>query len=410
MAAYEIRTLEDDEFGQMPSVFGTAFGFQPTDDNIADWKATTEMDRTLAAFDGDQAVGTAAAHSFELTVPGGQQIGAAGVTAVAVRTTHKRRGILTSLMKRQLTDVADRGEPVAILLASESVIYGRFGYGLSSSHHAIEIDPHHGEFLRPVADAGRFRQVDKDAASKLLPGLFDASRKRNPGDVDRNKAWWDVYFKDPEHDRQGASALFFVVHESAKGKADGYIAYRVKNEWRHGLPGNEIRINDLVADDASVYAASWRYLLDIDLAGSVTAWGRPIDEPARWLLKDPRRLRTTIQGDFLWTRIVDVPAALAGRRYGTEGDLVLEVTDDFLGFGAGRFALSGSPTEASCKAAKKKADISLSIADLGAIHLGGHAPSALARVGRIEENTKGALARADALFVTHPAPFCRTGF
>jgi predicted acetyltransferase len=128
------------------------------------------------------------------------------------------------------------------------------------------------------------------------------------------------------------------------------------------------------------------------------------------LLKDPRRMRTTLQGDFLWTRILDVSAALAGRRYGTEGDLVLEVTDDFLGVATGRFALSGSPSEAACKTTKKKADLALSIADLGAIHLGGHAPSALARVGRIEENTKGALARADAMFVTHPSPYCRTGF
>ena len=194
--------------------------------------------------------------------------------------------------------------------------------------------------------------------------------------------------------------MFFVV-TSVQGRR-GYLAYRVKNDGAM-VPWQRVRINDLVADDANVYAASWRYLLDIDLAGSVTAWGRPIDEPARWLLKDPRRLRTTIQGDFLWTRIVDVPAALAGRRYGTDGDLVLEVTDDFLGFGTGRFALSGSPTEASCKPAKKKADISLSIADLGAIHLGGHAPSALARVGRVESTPRAPRPRR-ALFGTHRRP------
>ncbi len=408
--AYEIRALSDEEFGQMTSVFGTAFGFQPNDDNVADWRATTEIDRTLGAFDGDQAVGSAAAHSFELTVPGAKQVAAAGITAVAVRTTHKRRGILTSLMKRQLNDVSDRAEPLAILLASESVIYGRFGYGLSSSHLGIEIDPHHGTFARDVADSGHFRQVDKDEASKVLPGVFEASRKRNPGDVNRSRAWWDVYFKDREHERQGASGLFYVVHESANGKADGYVAYRVKNEWRQGLPGNEVRINDLVADDPAVYAASWRHLLDIDLAGAVAAWGRPVDEPLRWLLADPRRLRTTVNGDFLWTRIVDVPAALSGRQYTTPGDIVLEVDDPFLGFGTGRFALSAGGTSASCATTKKKADLALSVADLGAIYLGGHAPSTLARVGRIEEKTKGALARADAMFVTHPAPYCRTGF
>jgi predicted acetyltransferase len=410
MATYEIRALEDDEFHQLPAVFGTAFGFQPSEQDIANWRSVTEMDRTLAAFDGDEVVGTAGAHSFELTMPGGQQVAAAGVTAVSVRTTHKRRRILTSMMRHQLTDVANRGEPVAILLASESIIYGRFGYGLATLHHSLEIDPHHGDFAAPVNDEGRFRQLDKDAAAKVLPGLFDASRKRNPGDVDRSPAWWDVFFTDPEHERQGASGLFFVVHESKKGKADGSIAYRVKNDWRNGLPANEIRVVDLVADDPTVYAASWRYLLDIDLAGKVFASGRPVDEPVRWLLADPRRLRTTHAADFLWARIVDVPAALAGRRYSVEGTLVMEVVDDFLGFGTGRFALTGGPGGATCAPSKKKSDLELTIADLGAIYLGGHAPSTLARVGRIAEKTKGALARADAMFVTHPTPFCRTGF
>jgi predicted acetyltransferase len=410
MAAYEIRALAEDEFDQLPSVFGTAFGFQPSPENIADWKSTTEMDRTLAAFEGDHAVGSAAAHSFELTVPGGRQVPAAGVTAVAVRTTHKRRKILTSLMRRQLTDVAERGEPLAILLASESVIYGRFGYGLATYHQSLTIDPHHGDFAVPVEDKGRFRQIDKDAAAKVLPGLFDASRKRTPGDIDRSPAWWDVYFKDPEHERGGASGLFFAVHESAKGKADGYVAYRVKSDWRHQLPANDVRVNDLIADDPTVYAASWQYLLDIDLAASVTAWGRPVDEPLRWLLADPRRLRTEVHGDFLWARIVDVAAALAARRYSVDGTIVLEVTDDFLGFGTGRFALSGGPDAATCTPTKKKADIALGIAELGAVYLGANSLSSMARVGLVEEKTKGALARADAMLSVHPAPYCRTGF
>ncbi|MBA3654368.1 MAG: GNAT family N-acetyltransferase [Actinobacteria bacterium] len=410
MASFEIRPLDEDEFEGLPNAFGVAFGFQPSEQDMADWQAGAELDRSLAAFDGDQVVGTAGAFSFELTVPGARQVAAAGVTAVSVRTTHKRRGILTSMMRRQLEDVAQRGEPLAILLASESVIYGRFGYGLATSHDAIEIDPRHGAFARPVDDRGRMRQLEKDAASKVLPGVFDASRKRNPGDVNRTATWWDTYLKDPESRRQGGSGLFFAVHESAKGKADGYVAYRVKNEWRHGLPGNEIRIDDLVADDPTVYAATWRYLLDIDLAGSITAWGRPVDEPLRWLLADPRRLRTTVTGDFLWARILDVPAALSARHYTVHGDLVLEVTDEFLGRATGRFALTAGPDSASCAPTKKKADLALSVADLGALYLGGHAASTLARAGRVDEKTKGALARADAMFVTHPAPYCRTGF
>jgi predicted acetyltransferase len=410
MATFVPRPLAEDEFASFPAVFGIAFGFQPSEKDVERWRASSELDRTLAVFDGDDVVGTAGAHSFELTVPGGRQVKAAGVTAVSVRTTHKRRGVLTALMKRQLTDVAERGEPVAILLASESVIYGRFGYGLATMHLATEIDPRHGTFARPFTDPGRRTIVDQAAAAKVLPGLFDTSRKLQPGDVNRSPTWWEQHFSELEHERQGASPKFFVVHESAKGKADGYLSYRVKDSWRQGLPNNEIRVVDIVARDRDVYAALWRHLLDIDLAGSVTAWGRPVDEPLRWLLADPRRLRTGVLADFLWARIIDVPAALGGRSYGTDGSLVLDVVDDFMGLGTGRFAVEGGPAGATCARTRKKADLALSIADLGALSLGGNAPSALAAAGRVEERTRGALARADAMFVTHPAPYCRTGF
>src|SRR5262245_9226360 len=96
---YEIRAIEDDEFGKFQDVLSTAFGFQADEQTTANWRSTTEMDRTIAVFDKDEAVASAGAFSFDLTVPGLTQVAAAGVTAVSVRTTHKRRKILTSMMR-----------------------------------------------------------------------------------------------------------------------------------------------------------------------------------------------------------------------------------------------------------------------------------------------------------------------
>lgn len=406
----DIRTVTADEYPAFARSVESAFGTQPSDEEVSDWRSVVELDRTLAAFDDGEIVGTAGAYSFRQTVPGGASIPVAGVTAVSVRSTHRRRGLLRAMMDRQLDDVAARGEPVAILTASESVIYGRFGYGLATSEAALAIDPARSEFRRPLDDHGSVRLLSAEDARRELPAVHERARQQVPGDITRSDAWWDLRVKDPEYRRQGASAAFFASHRSATGETDGWLIYRVRPAWKHGLPNNTVEVHELGATDPTAEVALWRLVLDIDLVSEVVAWGRPLDEPLRWWLADPRRLRVTAIKDDIWVRLLDIPAALSARRYDLEGEVVFEVEDRFRPQLSGRYRLEGGPDGASCTATDASADLSIDVADLGAAYLGRPCFRSFAAAARVEEHRDGALRRADLMFGTGRVPFCRTGF
>lgn len=407
----ELRAITEDEFGAFLRVDHLAFGHGPPDEeDAAEIRRSGELERTRAVFEGGRIVATSAALSFELTLPGLTTVPAAGITAVGVLPTHRRRGHLRRMMGAQLDDAAGRGEPVAILYASESLIYGRFGYGPATSHVAVEIDSRHGAFLHPAPPAGRVELVDGDQVAKVLPGVLDRARRRQPGDIGRPAAWWDGVVRDPEKHRKGASQRFFAVHESPAGEADGYATYRVKSGWEHGQPVGRVLAEEVVGFSTAAEADLWRFLLSIDLTRVVECGARPVDDPLRWMLADPRRLRVTMLGDQLWVRMVDVEAALAARRYAVPGALVVDVADDFRPALGGRYRVEGGPEGAECRRTTAEPDLALSTADLGALYLGGVAASTLAAAGRVVERRPGALAQADAMFAGSPPPFCRTHF
>ncbi len=181
--AITYRVLTEDDWDEW--VAGDARGFLSDIEVAAETNAPgrplLDFERSLGAFDGDEMVGKAHAFSFSMSVPGGH-LPTAGVTAVTVLPTHRRRGVLTELMRRQLNDIRDRGEPLAALWASESVIYGRFGYGLAAQSDRVSIDRRHTEFVRQVPDApGEVRFVDSDAALERWPFLYDGLRETRPG-------------------------------------------------------------------------------------------------------------------------------------------------------------------------------------------------------------------------------------
>ena len=407
----ELRAVTEEEFDAFLRVDHTAFGHGPPDEeDAAEFRRLTELDRTRAVFEGGRVVGASAALSFELTLPGNATVPAAGITAVGVLPTHRRRGHLRRMMGALLDDAEARAEPVAILYASESLIYGRFGYGWASSHDAVEIDTRHGAFLRPPTATGRIELIDTDQVVKVLPGIHDRARRVQPGDINRPAPWWDALTRDPEKHRGGASQRFFAVREAPSGEADGYAVYRVKGEWEHGHAAGRVQAEEVVGLTPEAEVELWHFLASIDLTQVVAYRSRPVDDPLRWMLADPRRLRVTTTSDQLWVRMVDVAAALAARRYPVEGTLVLDVADEFRPSQAGRYELTGGPDGARCRRTSADADLTLSAADLGALYLGGVAASTLAAASRVVEHRPGALARADAMLAGRPVPFCRTGF
>src|SRR6266567_4338178 len=293
----EIRPVEEGEVDAWLTAIGNAFGEAISEEHRQLERETLELDRTLAVFDGADIVGSAAAYSMELTVPGGT-MPLAGVTGVAVVPTHRRRGVLTELMRRQLADIRDRGEALAGLWASEGSIYQRFGYGMSTLHARFDIDRTRTAFARPLPpDPGRLRMVQRDEALRAMPAAYERVRPAVPGMLGRSPAWWKALFSDLEEHRHGASPLFFVLHE-AGGRVDGYLTYRVKSGWDEGVPSGEAVVHELVAEDPPAYAALWRFILNHDLVAKVSGWKRPADEPLLYMLAEPRRLELGLHDAF----------------------------------------------------------------------------------------------------------------
>ena len=368
--------------------------------------------RAIAAFDGDELVSTGGDFAFELTVPGGVAVAASGVSFITVKATHRRRGILTGMMRYQLDGLHESGgAPVATLQASEPVIYGRFGYGLGSQQLELTIPRgDNGLSAVPGSDKFQMRMVDPLDAYERCQEVFEANRLGRPGMLPRvGDAWRDSGLADHSFAREGAGPLRCVVAEDADGRAVGFARYRIKEDWDNpARPDCKVRAKEVFGRDLASYVAMWRFLLDIDLTSEVNA-EVPTDDPLMFLLADPRQAVPRLR-DELYVRLVDVDRALAARRYATPVDVVFEVSDSFCAWNTGRWRLSGDADGAVCERTTDPADLVLGPRELASAYLGGFSLAALGRAGRVEELRPGALAEASRAFVSDVAPWLPFGF
>jgi len=417
---YFLRPIAPGEFEAFCEVPFEAFNdTERHAESIEHERTIFEFDRSLAALDGDAIVGTTAAYSFQLTVPGGV-VGAAGVTFVSVLPSHRRRGILSAMMRHQLTGIVGRGEAVAALFASKSGLYGRFGYGCASEQLRLTIRRGEGALSPAVAggaglDRGAVRlRAGRPAELRTeLAKVYDSALPHRPGMMARDERWWQAVLDDPEFVRRGMSPLKCLLASDDSGPR-GYAVYRTRPDYDDdGLPYGSLSVRELIAADGAAMAALWADLLTRDLIGETTARQRPVDDPLLDMLADRRRARAYLS-DGLWIRLIDVPAALRSRHYCCAADVVLEVTDELLPANAGRWRLqcSGSAdgTAASCERTTAAADITLPVAALGAGYLGGARLGALATAGLVTEHRKGALAMLSAAMYSDPAPWCPSMF
>jgi len=410
----ELRSIEAEELGAFTTAANAAFFHVPSDDYIERQRAMTELDRTLAYVEDGEIIGTAGAMSVRLSLPGGTSVDAAGVTAVTVRATHRRRGVLRAMMGRQLDDIADRGEPIAVLKASESVIYGRFGYGLAASAWQWALSTQGTVLGWPPRAGGRLRTLDAEAASGVVPGIYERAIARHPGAISRSRAWWSAWaegHEQPDAWLRGDRGRFHVVHQPEAGEPDGFVSWWVqRGSDDSGLPAGELHVGDLYATDDEVEAALWEHLVSVDLVQRIHARGRPVEEPLRWRLADPRRLHVRRHADDLWLRVLDPAAALESRRYGTEGCVVLGLHDALRPHNTGSWIVDGGPDGATCRRTGAEPEVELGASELGAVLLGGVDATTLWRAGRLTERVPGALRRLDALLASEAVPWCGTDF
>lgn len=405
----EIRSTTDQDFDVFVDTVHTAFGRFPETpvEGGGLWWSALEIDRCMLARTADgRPVGTAATHAFELTLPGETLVPVAGVTAVGVLPSHRRQGVLGAMMRHQLTGLRADGEFLSVLLASEAPIYGRFGYGpatytarLTVPRHqaALTVPRAHGVAQAPAtgSDDGSVEVLRSAQCGEILEEVYDRYRRTQPGALSRPHRWWALRAGQPPI---SPAPRYVAVHRGAEGVPDGYASYSIGDS-------NTLTVDETIAVDDAVFTALARFVLGHDLVSQVVFRHFPPGHPLRWQLADFRAGEVGGDMDWLWVRLLDVPRALTARGWSTDGELVLDVDDPFLGE-HGRYLLTVRDSKADCVPTDREPDLSLDVRDLGSVYLGGTAPSTLVRAGHIRAHRPGAAALADALFRAERSPHC----
>ncbi|HET9852026.1 MAG TPA: GNAT family N-acetyltransferase [Candidatus Limnocylindrales bacterium] len=409
-----IRPVRDDELVDWFAAFGTAFYIWAADPQAsADVRRPTmDLNRTIGAFDGDTIVGTFRSFPTCLTVPGGERIDVSAVSAVSVRPTHRRQGILRGLIADDVARSVERGDVASILIAAEWPIYGRFGYGPATWQATWSLRVREAAFLlRPV---GSIEIMDRAAARKILPEVYDRCAANQPGEIARPESRWDYDLGTREFPGRPPWRGAVVVHRNEAGQPDGFARFRGEEKWVDMAPDHVMLLDDLHGETPAAELDLWRHLAQMDLTATIrTEHPRRPLEPVKWLFSNPRVATVTGYSDFLWLRIFDVARFLSARRYEQDGELVLEVVDDLdgrAGPASGRYRLVVDGGEATCERTETKPDLTVDVRTLSAAALGGTRLVDASRTVPFGERRPGALREAEGLFLTAEPPWCSTWF
>jgi predicted acetyltransferase len=394
-----------EEVRQAISPIGHYFGRSAAnEDQTKPFARVLPAERVYAAWEGGRAVGGLAAFPLQLTVPGGR-VPAAGITVAGVLPTHRRQGLLRAMMRALLDACRLQGEPVAYLWASEDTIYGHFGFGLASFAAEIDLPRERSAFHRGFVAAGRVRLVPLAIAEEYVAPVYESVASATPGMFARSSAWWqDRTLADPDWLRGRRSELQCAVIEH-EGRPTGYALYRMNWAMERGLQAGSIAVAEALGESPAATAAIWRYLLDIDWLARVKAGLLPVDHPLLLLAAEPRRLGFSLR-DGVWVRLLDAKTALSARSYQDRGSVVIEVTDEFCPWNAGRWRIGAGGVDRTDEAPDLRCDVSA----LGSVYLGGFTWTQLACALRVKEVVPHASARADAIFRVDRAPWCPENF
>jgi predicted acetyltransferase len=408
-----IRPITNEELPAWFAASGTAFYIWTSDPHAQaeSRRPYMDIDRTIGAFDGDTIVGTFRSFATRLTLPGGARVPVNAVSAVTVRPTHRRQGILTRMIGDDTRRAAERGDAACILIAAEWPIYGRFGYGPGTWQAKWSLRTRATSVTTPPV--GRIEIIDKLAARQVLPAIYDAYAASQPGEIERPDHRFDRELGLVEQVGQPRWTGQVVIHRDDRGEPDGFVRFHGEEHWDDMVPDHRLIIDELHAASLAAEIDLWRHLAQMDLTANIEGEVRREHEPIKWHLSDPRAARVTGVTDFLWVRVLDVPRVLTERRYERDGALSVEITDQVEGGegpAAGRYRLEVERGTGSCARTDAAPDLTLEARHLGAALLGGTRLADAARGGGAIEHRPEALADADRLFRTANEPWCTTWF
>lgn len=405
MPEQELRPVTPDEFLQWLRAESRAHSNR-LDHDPEDLRPHFDLSRSIGVFEGANIVGGCVSHKLEMSIPGGTST-VAGVANVAVQPTHTRQGIMTRMMRHQLNDIHERGEPLAALFASESGIYGRFGYGVGTQQEFWKLERPYNGYASRYESPGRVVFVEPQDIGEKLPEVFERSAAGRSGVFQKPPHKWeeesrspDALDPNPRVRGRGRGGIFYAAYEE-DGRLDGYVSYRSSRPT--------IFVNELMSVTRNATAALWRFCFDLDLMSITEAIKRPLDDPLPWMLADPRRLQRTIR-DGVWLRIVDVPAALEQRSYLQPGRLILQVRDNTCPWNEATWELDGSPEGATCRPSNSSPDLTIDVSALASAYLGTMGFHALHGAGLVDHHTPGALHLADRMFAVEHQPWTPFNF
>lgn len=409
MAGPYVRILQPDEYGTASRVIAHGMLGSLADEVVDAWPTTWGPDECHGAFtEDDKLVGIVRWFRDEVSVPG-TSVAAAGVTAVAVLPTHRRQGHLTRLMDAQLDDINQAGVPIAVLVAAEWPIYGRFGYGPAMDACAYEVDSRSTQFVDGAT--GSIELVTPTELRPHLEAMHTARWERSPGSIRRQPDVWDYVagVKRWPNDKSDPGLLRGAIWRDPAGVVRGAVSYRVNDGWTHNRPAGKVETTMLVGETPEAERELWRHLVEIDWATTVVGSLRAVDDPLPFLLTNGRAAVQLERSDAIWARILDVPAVFEARRSAVPGRAVVEIADG-QGHASGRWAIELGPDAGSAELTDEPAGVALSVGALGAAYFGGQSPRRLADAGHVKELEPGAIDRLAALLATPSAPWSTTHY
>lgn len=405
-----------DEAGGTAWITAVHRGFHdpsPAAEHLAETSGDFPKQRSVGVYDESIAepeipVATVASWPAALTVPGGEVVSWA-ISDVTVAPTHRRKGIARAMLESELRVAVAGGAPLAILTVSEATIYTRYGFGPATWSTDLTIEARRAGWLG--ADApGRLQFISRDAVLALEDTLFAEARRATVGDVQIIGHRYSRLF-GPDSDTTEQRKRRIVRYDDERGVPRGVVVYRMVEDG-HDFAGFTAEVLQLVATTDDAYRSLWQHVLSLDLVGTVTAALRTVDEPLRWLVRDPRMIRTTELREHLWVRVLDPVAALAARVYGGAGTLGLRIADP-LGHADGVFTIESDADGRAIVTAEERAEgplLEVPVDALGSLYLGGASAVTLLAARRLRERTPGDAALADRLLRSTVVPALMTWF
>jgi len=364
-------------------------------------------------------------YPFQMLVPGGERVPTSGLSWVGVHPGHRRRGLLTAMIREHFDHALARGEMLSVLTASEPKIYQRFGYGLGTWHLRAKFG--RGDELRDVPGADelsvRLERLQREHHAELMADLQRLERR--PGAIVRDgEAITTNLFAADANERPQEEPRRIAIVSAPDGQPQGFAVFRRKAAAEWSGSGGEVVVFNFITTSAAAARRLWGVLFDLDLTSEITVTSLPLDDRLLWLAKDQRAPKAIVEDD-LWVRILDVPRALEARAYESAVNIVIEVTDYYLPANAGLWRITTAPVDnaapvdtaepgesttfkdelvrmGSAHTAKVSKldgvegdlaavpDLSIGIQELSAAYLGGVTIHTLTEAGLVTELTAGA--------------------